>query len=150
MVDFIYLLVKYIMHHSRRNHALLLQHRPHPLDIRRAHVGGVVAAEGADALAVEERPDVAADLVDVVGLLPRDDVEENGFEADERRFVLGFLFDVFGSTVSHDPRTEVVHFVGRDAAARLEEGVLLFHQVQLPLADAEVAAHEVVEGVVGG
>ena len=46
---------------------------------------GVVAAEGAYALAVEERADVAADLVDVVGLGRGDDVEDHGFEADEGR-----------------------------------------------------------------
>ena len=65
----------------------------------------MVVAEGADAL------DVAADLADVVGLLPRDDLKEHEFEADERRFVLELLFDeLFGLTVAHDPYTEAGHF----------------------------------------
>ena len=42
---------------------------------------GVVSAVGAYALAVEERADVTADLVDVEGLVCGDDFKEHGFQA---------------------------------------------------------------------
>ena len=41
------------------------------------------------------------------------------------------------------------HFLGRDAAARLEECVFILERAQLPFADAEVAVHEFVEGFGG-
>jgi hypothetical protein len=58
-------------------------------------VCGVVPTEGVYALAVEEWTDVAADLVDIVGLLVCYDVQKHRLETDKGALGLvdWFLFD---------------------------------------------------------
>jgi hypothetical protein len=86
---------------------------------------GVVPTEGANALAVKEWADVAADLVDVVCLLVRYDIQKHGFETDDaaRGFIAWLLFDNWHDwpCVSQDSVAKVCHVLDRDAAARLEE-----------------------------
>ena len=121
-------------------------------------MGRVVPAEGAYALALEERADVAADLVNLVGLFSGDDVQEHGFEADDG----GGVVSVFGLGLDHDwkrgregvrPRvpqhilSDVGHILGRDSPACLKEGELVLYDPKLTLSDAEVLGHEVKEGI---
>ena len=67
-----------IINNNNRRNPLFLHHGHDPVQVCRAHVCGVVSAVGAYALAFKERADVAADLVDVVGLIDGDDFEEHG------------------------------------------------------------------------
>lgn len=109
-----------------------------------------MAVEGAYALAFEKRLYVAAYLVDVIRLAVCYDLKEHGFETYKVccYFVFWFLLDLCGAVLNGC--SEARHVFGCDPTARLEEGVLLFDDVQLPFADTEVAAHEVVEGVARG
>ena len=115
-------------------------------------MGGVVAGEGADAIAIQERPDVAADLVDVFRLVVGDDVQEHGLEADNggvfRLFPLVLDPDGDGRwpDVSQHGGAEVGHVVGGDAAARLEKRVFVPEDVELPFAEAEAVLHEAEVG----
>ena len=134
---------------------------------------GVVPAEGAYALALEERPDVAADLVDVVGLVAGDDVQEHGFEADDRGgqwwwlsssfllhndnvIVAVVVVDIviipaaiYQQRVTQNRCSEVGHVLHRHPTARLQERVLVLDGAELPFADAEVPVHEFVVVAVG-